>query len=321
MKPCLKSMVTTLFFVPACAGWGAAPTMIPRVASEWWTVARDPDLGAYTATNQQPVDFSIWQAADGTWQLWSCIRNTRCGGVTRLFHGWEGRRLTDTDWAPRGITMEAKAELGEKPGGLQAPFVLRQEGRFLMFYGDWEHICMAGSNDGKVFTRRVNADGKTALFGEGAGDNARDPMVLFTRGAWHCYYTAHPNQQGAVYCRTSTDLRAWSAARKVAFGGIAGTNFASAECPFVVELTAGEYYLFRTQRYGAQALTRVYHSRDAMDFGVDSDDGHWVAALPLAAPEIFRHEQQWYIASLLPTLNGIRLAKLEWVKKNDSLNQ
>ena len=58
----------------------------PRIDGEWWQVAGDPDLGKYTNPKQQPVDFAVWQAADGTWQLWSCIRGTNCGGKTRLFH-------------------------------------------------------------------------------------------------------------------------------------------------------------------------------------------------------------------------------------------
>jgi hypothetical protein len=55
---------------------------MPRIAGDWWTVAGNPDLGDLTSPKQQPVDFSIWQAADGTWQLWSCIRNTRIPGAT-----------------------------------------------------------------------------------------------------------------------------------------------------------------------------------------------------------------------------------------------
>jgi hypothetical protein len=96
MKPHLEPILATILLLSVRTNVAAPPVMMPRVAGEWWTVANDPDLGAYTATNQQPVDFGVWQATDGTWQLWSCIRNTRCAGVTRLFHGWEGRRLTDT---------------------------------------------------------------------------------------------------------------------------------------------------------------------------------------------------------------------------------
>src|SRR5687768_1883139 len=104
---------------------GAPPkTLQPRIASEWWQVAGNPDLGKYNSDNQEPVDFAIWQAADGTWQLWSCIRNTKCGGETRLFHRWEGKSLESPNWTPMGIAMEADTSLGESTGGLQAPFVL-----------------------------------------------------------------------------------------------------------------------------------------------------------------------------------------------------
>jgi hypothetical protein len=50
----------------------------PRIVGDWWQVAGDPELGDLTSPKQQPVDFAIWQAADGTWQLWSCI----LGGVS-----------------------------------------------------------------------------------------------------------------------------------------------------------------------------------------------------------------------------------------------
>ena len=48
-----------------------------------------------------------------------------------------------------------------------------------------------------------------------------------------------------------------------------------------------------------------------MNFGIN-DDQFLLGTLPLAAPEIIEHEGQTYIASLLPSLKGIRIAKLEW---------
>ena len=83
----------------------AAEPLLPTIDGDWWQVAGDPHLGDYTSPKQQPVDFGIWQAADGTWQLWSCIRHTNCGGATRLFHGWEGHQITDRDWTPKGIVI------------------------------------------------------------------------------------------------------------------------------------------------------------------------------------------------------------------------
>ena len=137
-------------------------------------------------------------------------------------------------------------------------------------------------------------------------------MVLRIGDLWHCYFTAHPENRGSVYCATSPDLRAWGAPRIVARGGRARAGPYSAECPFVVELEAGRFYLFRTQRYGLDAQTSVYFSRDPFDFGLDRDEGHFVCTLPVAAPEIVRQEDRFYIAALAPSLKGIRMARLEW---------
>jgi len=287
------------------------PPKMPRIAGDWWQISSDPHLGDLTTLKQQPVDFGIWQAADGSWQLWSCIRGTKEPGNTRLFYRWEGANLTDSNWKPMGIAMRADTAFGEITGGLQAPFVFRSGRRFVMFYGGWDSICSAESRDGKSFNRKLNSEGKSTLFGEPTG-NTRDPMVLRVGDQWHCYYTAHPDNKGSDYCRTSTDLRTWSDARIVAFGGNTTHGPYSAECPFVVELTRGDFYLFRTQRYGLNAQTSVYHSRDPLDFGLDSDEGHFVGTLPVAAPEIIRYQGQYYIASLLPSLKGIQIAPLEW---------
>lgn len=287
---------------------------IPRIAGEWITIARDPDPGALTRPEQQPVDFGIWRAADGAWQLWSCIRKTGEPGHTRLFFGWESPELTRPGWTPRGIVMQADPALGESGGGLQAPFVVRDRNLFRLFYGDWVRICSAESRDGRTFTRRLVTDGQPALFQEAADANARDPMILRSGDLWYAYYTAHPGRKGAVYARTSSDLVHWSSANLVAAGGQAGDGPSSAECPHVVEWSPGHFYLFRTQKYGQEAVTRVYHSTDPLDFGTGSngDALHLVTSLPVAAPELIRVEQDWFIAALRPDLKGIQIAPLRW---------
>ena len=289
--------------------------LVPRLEPNWWTIATSPDLGELTSEKQQPVDFAVWQAADGSWQIWSCVRGTKERGNTRLFYRWEGKRLSDADWKPMGVAMRADEALGETPGGLQAPHVVKRGDEYLMFYGDWENICAATSADGKTFTRRLNDRGRPQLFTEGKGNNTRDAMALDVGGLWHCYYTAFPNKQGAVYCRTSKDTLTWSESKKVAFGGQAGTNPFSAECPFVAAPGDGRFYLFRTQRYGQNAVTSVYHSKDPLHFGIDEDAKHLVTTLPIAAPELIHHEGQWYVAALLPSLKGIQVTRMTWAKK------
>jgi len=290
---------------------GDAPKK-PQISGAWWQVAGDPDLGELTTPKQQPVDFALWQAADGTWQIWSCIRSTKEKGKTRLFHRWEGAALTDANWTPKGVAMRADPKVGELEGGLQAPYVFRKDDRYEMYYGGWEDICSATSTDGKIFERRSNSEGKAIVFGNKSG-NTRDPMLLRIGDVWHCYYTVNPGNKGGVYCRTSKDLREWSEEKLVARGGKSGDGPYSAECPFVVEVDPGQFYLFRTQYYGKSALTHVYFSRDPLNFGVDDNESFYVCSLPIAAPEIVKVDGQYFIAVLLPSLKGIQIARLNFV--------
>ena len=309
----LRSLLLALLIAASAAR--AEDILIPQIDGDWWQVAGDPDLGKFTNPEQQPVDFAIWRAADGSWQLWSCVRKTNCGGKTRLFHRWQGAGITSRDWEPMGIAMQADPAFGETAGGLQAPHVVKIGGEYRMFYGDWENICMARSQDGKTFARHLQPNGKSALFTEGSGNNTRDVMVLPIGGVYHAYYTAYPNKQGADYVRTSKDLKTWSASKIVAFGGSAGSGPFAAECPFVYfHKPSGYYYLFRTQRYGRESQNSVYRSKNPLDFGVN-DDRYLVGTMPVAAPEIVEHEGQLYMAALMPSLKGIQVARLKFVPK------
>ncbi len=314
--PWWTPIVLTALVAGGCASGAGRPTE-PRVSGPWWQVAGNPDLGPLTGPpadlpegRQEPVDFAMWQAGDGTWQLWSCIRATRCGGQTRLLYGWESPSLTRPDWTPTGIRMQADPDLGETPGGLQAPHVVRDGDTWVMAYGDWVNICIQRSTDGKNFLREPGPDGRSGRFGEGEGANTRDPMLIRIDGRWHCYYTACPGGVGAVYCRTSPDLLSWSEARIVSRGGLTGSGPWSSECPHVVRV-GGHYYLFRTQQYRHPPVTAVYRSTDPMDFGVDHDRC-LVGLLPVAAPEIVSDGRRQYLAALMPDIQGIRLAPLEW---------
>ena len=299
--------------------------LIPKIDGQWWRVAGNPLEHKYATERQEPVDFAVWQAADGTWQLWSCIRNTTAGGKngkTRFFYHWEGKKLTDTNWRPMGIAMEAEPSLGETPGGLQAPHVVKIGDTYHMFYGDWINICHATSKDGKNFRRQIHDNGKTGMFNEGDGEHARDPMVLKIGNQYHCYYTAHSmrspatNHRGVNYCRISTNLRNWGPSKVVAEGSAYRKGPYCAECPHVIYYPESKhYYLFNTQRYGLRQHTTVFCSADPLHFGIN-DNCFEVATLTVAAPEIILQDGQYYIASLMPSLKGIQIAKLKWVKSD-----
>lgn len=321
-------------FAVACAKNRTASTSsspIPQIQGDFWTIATDPDLGslegpASDGSIQQTVDFGIWQAADGTWQLWSCIRGTAEPGQHRLFYAWESPSLTAPNWTARGIAMRADTSVGEIAGGLQAPYVLKVGDVWHMFYGDWEHICHATSTDGKTFTR-VLTDGKSPVFDETPPPstpdgldgpfavNTRDPMVIYDNGIYRLYYSAEATYDPTTrafedgdYMRTSTDLMAWGPSKEVAFGGDAGVGVSSAECPFVTR-AGSSYLLFRTQHYGANMETRVYRSSEPDAFGIN-DDSHLVEVMPLAAPEIVEEKGQLYVARVRADFQGIEMAHL-----------
>lgn len=218
---------------PQAASVTLQAAWVPEIDGDFWTVADNPDLGPLTGPEQQPVDFGMWRAADGTWQLWSCIRFTRAPGNTRLFYRWQARRLTDRNWTPKGVALMADPCVGETQGGLQAPFVLKVGATYYMLYGDWEQICLATSVDGKAFVRQLTKSGGSGMFSDAPAGNTRDPMVLAYGKRYYCYTTAHQGGKGAVYCCVSTDLRHWSTSTIVSAGGSSGTGPSSAECPFV----------------------------------------------------------------------------------------
>ena len=77
------------FSVTVCGNEKSGPVLVPKISGQWWQVAGSPMEHKYAIERQQPVDFAVWQAADGTWQLWSCIRHTTAGGKggnTRFFY-------------------------------------------------------------------------------------------------------------------------------------------------------------------------------------------------------------------------------------------
>jgi hypothetical protein len=309
-------------------------TGIPRplLDKEYWPITGNPDLGEYNSPNQQPVDFAVWQAADGKWQLWSCIRGSKFPGTsftTRFLYGWEGESLTSENWKPQGIKWVADPSVGETPGGIQAPYVFREDNVYYLFYGDWKRICLAKSLDGKTFTRVPGGNGQPDLFSEehshlrhGMYDTsrARDPMVIKRGNTYYCYYTSHleePVNDGWGFCRASLNLKDWSESVIVSHTqpGKNSSPRYSDECPHVVYLPEYNlYYLFVTQMYGKSSQTTVYASPNPMYFGID-DDSRKICTLPISAPEIVYDNEQYYLFSLNPGLDGISATMLRFVEE------
>jgi hypothetical protein len=289
--------------------------LVPAITGDWWQIAGNPSLGKYQTDEQEPTAFGLWQAADGTWQLWGCIRKTAAGGHGRLFHRWQAEAITDTAWTQMGVSMVANPEVGETLGGLQTPHATKIGDAYLLVYGNWESICLACGNDGKAFVRQLNAGGNSDLFNEGLGNQTRDAMITLIEDRYHIYYTANPDKKGAVYCRTSKDLVTWTETRIVSSGGRAGEKWTDAEVPYVLYQAESEaYFLFRTHSPPTgegDFLTSVYRSNDPCDFGVGHDE-KFVTTINAEASWIVEQDGQYYLAAVMPGLQGYRVACLSF---------
>ena len=275
------------------------PIDVPEVDSPWWQIARNPDLGELTGIltkkeaeeqrgrRQEPVDFAIWQATDGTWQLVSCIRSTSYPGSTRLFYRWEGKRLTDPMWEPKGIFATSDLKVGHVEGRMQAPHCFRYGGKYYFFYNSTGAHCMI-SDDGKNFTHHKNIAGDYQFFKMG-----RDVMLFHDQDKWYAYYCGK-----RMEARTVPSLEGpWS--KEAIDIGISSNP----ESPFVVRYGEG-YYLW-SQKW-------VFYSKDPLDFSVPILTDMQETWAKGYAPEILLHEGQYYFTGYA---RGIWVGKMKWVRR------
>ena len=109
---------------------------------------------------------------------------------------------------------------------------------------------------------------------------------------------------------SSKNMKEWSDPIVISRGGsvMKQSNWygGESECPFVVKID-NKYILFRNQLYGQNNLNTQYSSLDPLNFG-DNNDDYMIGQLPVAAPEIIKEGNQYYIISLKPGLDGMNIA-------------
>lgn len=302
----------------AVASAQRATPEVPTVVSDFWRVARNPDIGKYSNEKAQPVDFSIWQATDGTWQLVSCVRYTNYPGGTRLLYRWESPSLTAPEWEEKGIFLTSEDGPDYAHGTLQAPHVIRDGARYLMYFNSGGSAFVHESRDGKNFTPVPAPDGGTRHFPMG-----RDVMIFDNRerdGKVYAYYTAitppaHPTRQNhTVGVRIAPSLMGpWGEEIDVGVNTPDTTNpemtrlnFLNAESPFVY---------FRNGFYYRWEQMKVFASRDPLQWpspevttmgGGDPREFY--------APEIIKHDEEYYIAGYRYGAGraGIYMARFTW---------
>ncbi len=324
-----KKIVFWLVMAVALNGFAADKIWVPELDGEWWQIAESkPDVSPFNTTTYGACDFSIWQAADGTWLAASCIRGTSHPGATRLFHRWETENLTDTLWkssvltntvltaegpatVTNGIFAVSNPEIGQYEGVMQAPHCVKEDGKYYLYYNAAYMNERGGrqgnsayckvSDDGKTFTDLKAPDGGYKFFKMG-----RDLMIF--RDDDGTYYSYFENGNDMQYRTAKTLQGPWS--------GGASTSLNTAgnpESPFVVKKNGG-YYLWEQMK--------VFYSDTC-----DSFPGEPIAKMTPGhlnfyyAPEIILDDGQYYIFGYGGSGGGLWGCKMKWVEKSwDDIN-
>ena len=286
--------------------------MIPRLAGPWIQLVGRPQLSEWGSPDVEPVDFTMFQADNGRWQLISCIRKTTHPGGGRLLFRWSSDELTGGDWREDGIFLSSKPEWNHREGTVQAPFYSNQNGRHYLFYNSRGAHLMT-SDDGI----RFEPVGSKAVFPMG-----RDVCLLDDRDhskQWIAYYTSPESginpetNDHTIRARTAPELEGPWSESAVEIPPItpppSGYKFVYAESPLVIK--RGAFYYRFEQLY-------VFRSTDPFKWN-DIPVTNLAPRDPLKrlAPEIATHDGRDYLLAYQwrgRDPRGIYVVPLEWVK-------
>ena len=328
------------------------PKQVPVVLTSWWQIAdEDYDAGEYSnkpapgeptkRTHQEVSDFTIYQAANGKWELISAVRHTKFPGEGHFLMRWEADHITDQHWENKGVfwtTHDFPESAGYTEGVFYAPYCVKADGKYYLFHNSSGKGYLLVGDDGIHFKSWQNPDGSFPIFD--AGDGGRDLMALDNRerdGLWYVYYThadrnrpeLKDRQFSDVYVRTAkTPTGPWSDEHTAGMGTPnrprsivhSAADFVNTESQFVI-YHDGFYFKFEQGN--------VVASRDPQDFAGKpvvasmfpnfSYPEQWWPGL---APEIVKDGDKMYIAYFmnhhehpLGTLKqgGVFVAELGWV--------
>ncbi len=278
---------------------------VPRLDGGWWRIApRGPDVSPYNNLGvHMTKDFTIYQAADGTWQLVACIADTTYPGSTRLFYRWESTSLTSADWTPQGIFWTTDmSPPGYTQGRLQAPHCFRVGNLWYMFHNSGGAHCLI-STDGKNFTQHYDLDGDITFYAM-----SRDTMILDNRsvdGLWYAYFLQNGTGGASAYVAART-----AAVLEGPWSGLSAVNaVVNPESPFV---------MWRNGLYYQWLQMSVWASADPMDFDGEpiikmtpgSFDGYY-------APEVIEHNGEYFVAGY--NNDGVWLCRMRWTDPGEIL--
>jgi hypothetical protein len=326
------------------------PTEIPVVVGPWWQIAdEDFDAGEFSnkpapgeevrKDHQEVSDFTIFRAADGTWQLISAVRQTRFPRGRHLLFRWEGKSLQERHWQPRGVfwTTATTPAAGYAEGVIYAPHAIVHDNTWYLFHNSAGTAMVLTSKDGKQFEQARNVLGEYVWFP--TGEAGRDLMVLDNRardGRWHAFYTgmdrARPElmrrQFHDAYVRTATNLVGlWSERSVVGLGTPnrpeaivhAKYDFVNTESQFVVH-RQGFYFKFEQTHIVASEDPHQFEGKSVVS-NLHPEFRYPEQWWPALAPEVVEDGGQHYVAMFRNhgtrplAAGGVFVARLNWVPR------
>ncbi len=301
----------------SCMGWST---------DGWRIVKRSPSNYEWDAGEKdEVVDFTVFQAADGTWQLIGCVRwctfpvpyDTKGQPKGRLLFRWESPDLLASDWKEMGVfqtTDDLPEEMkGKWTGGMiQAPYVIKDGDLYYMIFNSGGGCHLMSSSDGKAWVHQKNSAGKYKLFDNQKG---RDITLVDNRdvdGKWYAVLCAKTKfaggYKGFVKYACATNIAGpWSELKEMT----TRDYWQDVESPSMVRRN-GWYYLFLQDAVYAQPCITDYFDP------APHAKLHSFSRSPLRgiAPEIIQHQGKYYMATYNTmsgtAREGIEIRPLHW---------
>lgn len=250
-------------------------------------------------------DHTLIRAADGRWHLFGITHPEPADplGESEFAHATAADPHGPWIKQPSALTVDR----GRGETHLWAPYVVRDDDRYLMFYdGGGTDLTATGmglatSTDLFHWTRHPDSP----VFRDGF--EARDPMVLRHDGEWVMYYCATSAPTGGnhiVAYRTSRDLVHWGTRRIAYTDPTTGTGAGNTESPFVFR--RGEVWYLSIGPRPAYVGTEIFRSDNPFHF----DTSDRVGRIRAHAAEVITHDGRLWITHAGWGQGGVALAPL-----------
>jgi len=261
--------------------------MKPTIVSGWTRIIDYPE--------NHLNDFAIFRAQDGVWHAMGIMGKGSFETETSLFHCSSPDLFGTFERHPPILTEKPDPADANQSNRKHAPFVLRHDGLYHMFYRRPNGTNLVVRTD-DLF----NWPGPGEIVFESS--DARDACILNIEGTFHWYYVENIYPEGvgrsSIRLRKSEDLYTWSEPKTVHLDTGHECDHSRLESVFVVRRPEG-FYAFAmhgifSKEWGRPNVTVGHFSEDPEEF--PSGDRMWICEFDnVHAAEFVEYEGKHYI--------------------------